>query len=195
MIVMARRMTKSEIPVETAYFRHTAPDRIDAYHEIYGERVIFRAPVDALVVPTECLDAQLIQADPALASILERHIQMVLATPAPVTLRARTARLIGAELEGRSPQAEDIAGRMRMSSRTLRRLLNEEGCSFREVLTEVQRELAFHYLCDPTIPIGEVSYRTGFADRNAFHRAFKRWTGRTPGEFRAETRRDRTDGA
>jgi len=137
------------------------------------------------------LDARLTQADPALASILERHIQMVLATPPPVTLRARTARLIRAELEGHSPQADDIARRMRMSARTLRRLLNEEGCSFREILADVQRELAFHHLCDPAVPIGEVSYQTGFADPNAFHRAFKRWTGRTPGEFRAETRRDR----
>jgi AraC-like DNA-binding protein len=189
-IVMARRMTEREIPVETACFRHAPPEALDAHHEIFGPRVVFRAPVDAIVIPTECLDAPLRQADPALAAILERHVQMVLARPGPLGLRARTARLVEAELEGRTPQAEDVAKRLRMSARTLRRLLHDEGCSFREVVAEVQRELAFRHLCDPGVPIGEVAYRTGFSDPNAFHRAFKRWTGRTPGEFRAETRRD-----
>lgn len=192
-IVMARRMTKTEIPVLAAYFRHEPPVPSDAYHEIFGERVIFRAPIDALVIPTDCLDAKLIQADPALAAILERHVQMLLSTPPPVTLRARTARLIGSEIEGHTPQAEDIAQRFHMSARTLRRLLREEGCNYRDVLTEVQRELSFRHLCDPAVSIGEVAYRTGFSDSNAFHRAFKRWTGRTPGEFRAGSRQDRAE--
>lgn len=190
-IVMVRRMTNTEIPVLATYFRHEPPAHSDAYHEIFGERVIFRAPIDAMVIPTDCLDAKLIQSDPALASILERHVQMLLATPPPVTLRARTARLIGAELEGQTPAAEDVAQRLHMSARTLRRLLREEGCNYREILTEVQRELSFRHLCDPAVSIGEVSYRAGFSDPNAFHRAFKRWTGRTPGEFRAGSRQDR----
>jgi AraC-like DNA-binding protein len=192
-IVMVRRMTAAEVPVLATYFRHDPPENSAAHHEIFGERVVFRAPIDALVIPTDCLDAKLIQSDPALASILERHVQMLLATPPPVTLRARTARLIGSELEGHTPQADDIAQRFHMSARTLRRLLREEGCSYREVLTEVQRELSFRYLCDPAVSIGEVSYRAGFSDPNAFHRAFKRWTGRTPGEFRAGSRQDRAE--
>lgn len=191
-IVMARRMTRSEIPVEAVYFRHAPGETGDAYRRIFGERVVFGAPVDALVIPSECLESPLIQADPALASILERHVRMILTRPPPVTLRARAARLIESELEGRAPQIEDVARRLHMSARTLRRLLNDEGCSFRDVLTEVQREVAFRHLCDPGIPIGEVSYRIGFSDPNAFHRAFKRWTGRTPGEFRAGSRRSRS---
>jgi len=184
-IVMARRMTRSEVPVEAAYFRHDPPERTDAYHAIFGERVVFRAPVDAVVIPSACLDAKLIQSDPALAAILERHVQMLLATPPPITLRARAAQLVAADLDGTAPTAESIAQRLRMSARTLRRQLAEEGCSYRDVLAEVQRERAFHHLCDPALPIGEVAYRSGFTDPNAFHRAFKRWTGRTPGEFRA----------
>ena len=193
-IVMMRRMTNGDIPVVAAYFRHEPPAHSEAYRALFGERVVFRAPIDAMVIPTACLEAKLIQADPALASILERHIQMLIATPPPVTLRARTAQLIGGELEGQTPAAEDIAQRFHMSARTLRRLLREEGCNSRDILAEVQREVAFRYLCDPAVSIGEVSYRTGFSDPNAFHRAFKRWTGRTPGEFRAGSRQDRAEG-
>lgn len=194
-IVMIRRMTESEVPVVAAYFRHEPPEHSDAYREIFGERVIFRAPIDALVIPAECLDAKLIHADPALAAILERHVQMLIATAPPVSLRARIAQLIGNDLEGHTPAAEDIAQRFHMSARTLRRLLREEGCNFRDILAEVQRERAFRFLCDPAVSIGEVSYRTGFSDPNAFHRAFKRWTGRTPGEFRAGSRQGRAEGS
>jgi AraC-like DNA-binding protein len=190
-IVMARRMTRKEIPVEAVYFRHARPRELGPYHEVFGDQVIFRAPVDALVLPLDCLAAPLTQADEALAAILERHVRMLLSTPRPVTLRARIAQRIRADLDGGAPQAESIAQRMQMSARTLRRLLRAEGCQFRDVLTEVQRELAFRLLCDPDVPIGEVAYRTGFADPNAFHRAFKRWTGRTPGAFRAGSRHDR----
>ena len=113
----------------------------------------------------------------------------------PVSLRARTAQLIGNDLEGHTPAAEDIAQRFHMSARTLRRLLRAEGCNYRDILTEVQREVSFRYLCDRAVSIGEISYRMGFSDPNAFHRAFKRWTGRPPGEFRAGARLGRSEGS
>jgi AraC-like DNA-binding protein len=75
-----------------------------------------------------------------------------------------------------------------MSPRTLRRMLRDEGTTFRDVVAEVRRELAFRYLRDPDVPIGEVAFLVGFSDANAFHRAFKRWTGGTPGEFRRGAR-------
>jgi AraC-like DNA-binding protein len=185
-IVMARRMTRQEIPVDAVYFRHEAPAHTDEYDALFGGPVIFRAPVDALVIPVSCLEVDLTQADSALASILERHVKLLVADgPAGTTLRARAARLLGPELVDGVPRAEVVARRLHMSARTLRRLLRQEGCSFREVVSEVQRGRAFRYLRDPDVTLGEVSFLIGFSDPNTFHRAFKRWTGLTPGEFRA----------
>jgi AraC-like DNA-binding protein len=71
-----------------------------------------------------------------------------------------------------------------MSARTLARRLEEEGTSFTSVVEAVQRELACRLAADASLPLGEVAYRVGFADPATFSRAFKRWTGQTPGGYR-----------
>jgi AraC-like DNA-binding protein len=184
-IVMARRMTRQPFAVDAVYFRHAAPAETDEYRDVFRGPVSFGAPVDAALIPRAALDFELLQADSALAAILERHVKLLLgSSPGPQTLRGRVARLLGSELAGGRLGASHVARKLAMSPRTLRRMLRDEGCSFRDVLSEVRRELAFRYLRDPEVPIGEVAFLVGFSDANAFHRAFKRWTGRTPSEFR-----------
>jgi AraC-like DNA-binding protein len=185
-LVMARRMTRQPIPVDAVFFRHAAPPQTAEYCELFGGPVTFGAPADAALIPRACLDAPLLQADSALASILERHVQLLLGSGPPgPRLQDRVARLLGAQLAGGELEAAQIARRLGMSPRTLRRLLRAEGSSFRELLTEVRRALALRYLQDPQVPLGEVAFLVGFTDASAFHRAFRRWTGRPPGAFRA----------
>jgi AraC-like DNA-binding protein len=188
-VVMARRMTREALPVDAVYFRHEAPRDTAEYAEVFQGPVTFAAPVDAVLIRNACLDAELIQADSALASILERHVKLLLgASSGPPSLQARIAQRLGSELAGGHPGASRVARELKMSPRTLRRSLRDEGCTFREVLSDVRRELAFRYLRDHDVPIGEVAFLVGFSDANAFHRAFKRWTGTTPGEFRRGAR-------
>jgi AraC-like DNA-binding protein len=188
-IVMARRMTRQPLEVDAVYFRHAAPARTDEYRDVFRGPVSFGAPVDAALIPRTALDCELLQADSALASILERHVKLLLgSSPGPPTLQGRVARLLGSELAGGRPGASHVARKLAMSPRTLRRMLRDEGCSFRDVLSDVRRELSFRTLRDPEVPIGEVAFLVGFSDANAFHRAFKRWTGRTPSEFRRGAR-------
>jgi AraC-like DNA-binding protein len=76
--------------------------------------------------------------------------------------------------------ARVFAPRLHMSPRTLHRRLEEEGTSFRQVLTEVRRELAARHLSERRLAIGEIAFLLGFSEPSAFHRAFKRWTGHGP---------------
>lgn len=80
---------------------------------------------------------------------------------------------------------DHAASRLAMSKRTLQRHLNREGANFQFVLNKTREELAKHYLSNSTIPIGEISYLLGFQDTNSFVRAYKGWTGSTPGKLRA----------
>ncbi len=72
-----------------------------------------------------------------------------------------------------------------MCLRTLQRKLSEENTSYKELLDETRRELANQYLRQATLSVSEVTYLLGFSEPSNFSRAFKRWTGRTPSEFRA----------
>jgi AraC-like DNA-binding protein len=86
------------------------------------------------------------------------------------------------------PSASTTASRMKMSVRTLNRALAAEGTSYRAILDQLRHELACRHLVDSRLSICEIAFLLGFSDMSAFYRAFKRWTGRTPAEFRAQAR-------
>ena len=71
-----------------------------------------------------------------------------------------------------------------MSGRTLQRKLHDHGTSHQELLDQMRKDLAMRYLREPEMAICEVAYLLGFSESSALHRAFKRWTGMTPSEFR-----------
>ncbi|MCF5387451.1 helix-turn-helix domain-containing protein, partial [Pseudomonas syringae] len=105
------------------------------------------------------------------------------------SLRERIIQLLGPLLNGGSePDLEEVAARLKLPTWTLRRKLAEEGTCFRAVLNGTRRDLAMTYIRDTELAFGEIAYLLGFASAEAFQRAFKRWNGQTPGEFRRSQR-------
>lgn len=99
------------------------------------------------------------------------------------------ARLVfGASKYGRA-SARHIAGLMRISRRTLVRRLVEDGTSFRLELEKFRRESALQLVETSSLPYQQISSQLGFSHVQAFSRAFKRWTGRTPAAFRCTSAR------
>jgi AraC-like DNA-binding protein len=83
-------------------------------------------------------------------------------------------------------QEARIARSLGMSSRTLRRRLAAEGTSIRTLTDQVRREIARALIEDPDVSLASLAARLGFSDQSALTRAFRRWTGRSPGAFRRE---------
>jgi AraC-like DNA-binding protein len=81
---------------------------------------------------------------------------------------------------------EEMASRLTMSKRTVQRKLNRESSSYKNVLNSTRKDLAQHYLARSMISPPEISFLLGYQDSNSFLRAFKSWTGTTPGEYRSE---------
>ena len=102
------------------------------------------------------------------------------------TVAGTLRRLLEKELCYGEPTRERIAARLHMSARTLHRRLVREGTTFRGVLTDVRREIAERHLRERRLAIGEIAFRLGFSEPSAFHRAFKRWTGRPPHAYRQD---------
>ena len=111
--------------------------------------------------------------------------------------QALAARAIGEQvkgvvkrlLAGRRPGIDDVARELRLSSRTLQRRLTEEGTTFQRLTQEARRELARHYLLHSALELNETAYLLGFEDAHSFFRAFQKWEGRPPGEWRARQAR------
>ena len=99
------------------------------------------------------------------------------------SLSARVAERLAATLPA-GTDVVDVASALHMSARTLQRRLEEEGTRFTEVLDRVRLELARTALRDPETTLTDVAFRLGFGDLATFSRAFKRWTGKPPGQWR-----------
>jgi AraC-like DNA-binding protein len=83
---------------------------------------------------------------------------------------------------GRTDQ-DTVANRLYRSRSTLQRQLSAEGTSYRDILETTRQALAEQYLLDGEYSQAQIAFMVGFADQSNFARAFKRWTGKSPGEY------------
>jgi AraC-like DNA-binding protein len=140
---------------------------------------------NVLILPASLLQTPCVSADPGLVAVLDRYaVDRLQKAPRTNSAADRVRTLIRDELRGGNPTAARIATRLKMSVRTLNRLLAGEDTSFRDLLDALRHELAIELLAADDASIAEVGFLLGFAALSSFHRAFRRWTGRTPAEFR-----------
>ena len=85
-----------------------------------------------------------------------------------------------------SPPFGGCCSRIARGTRTLQRRLLEEGMSFHSVVEEARREMAKHYLLQSSLELNETAYFLGYEDPNSFIRAFHKWEGASPGEWRSK---------
>jgi AraC-like DNA-binding protein len=112
-------------------------------------------------------------------------------TPRPsltTTTSERVVALIGDGLDGSAPPFDDTARRLAMSTRSLRRQLAAEGTSYQRLLDRMRRDAAIREMARDAREIKAIAHGMGFSDPRGFRRAFKRWTGLTPQQFRERGR-------
>lgn len=186
LVSFARRGTGVDWTPRELSFQHSKPQSISEHERIFRSPLHFGRPVNELIFDSSLLALPMMKADPGLCLILDRHAQELLARrPRVGGLVNQVRQLLGEAFDtGGDPKVETIAQQMGISLRTLQRRLKEEGTSHQDLLDEMRRELSRRYLQEPKLAICEVAYLLGFSEPSAFHRAFRRWTGVTPKEFR-----------
>ena len=182
---LSRSVTNSDLSPELVTFQHDRPGNTTEHQRIFNCPVEFNAPANKYFLDSHALQLPIVKADPGLCAVLDRHAEALIAQyPRQDTLVERVRTMIKDELRGGHASLERIAGNLSMSGRTLQRKLREHGTSHQELLDQMRRDLAIRYLQEPEMAICEVAYLLGFSESSALHRAFKRWTGQTPNEFR-----------
>ncbi len=161
----------------------------DQLAAVFGVGPRFDAAVGAIELARADVDRTCPAADPMLSEVILRQANALLASrPDPTAAFATRVRgSIVSRLGETDVTLGSIARDLKMSERSVQRRLADEGITFDALVDELRRELALRYLATPTMAIGEVAYLLGYSEPSAFHRAFKRWTGRTPTEARAQS--------
>jgi AraC-like DNA-binding protein len=95
-----------------------------------------------------------------------------------------TQNLIKDALPSGIPFAAEVGKHLGMSTRTLNRRLSEKGTTYRQLVQDTQQEISTELLRNTTETVSEIAFQAGFSEQSAFNRAFKRWTGQSPLEYR-----------
>ena len=174
------------LPVHVTLQRPPPPCK-DEFADMFGPSIEYSATVNRLCFDSEQVNQPLTTANPELARINDQAVVDYLARFDHGSIAMQVRSKIIEQLPGGVPKQGNIAEMLQMSLRSLQRRLKEEETSFKDLLEDTRKALAAKYLRESHRSIGEISYLLGFSERGNFNRAFKRWTGKTPGEFRANT--------
>ncbi|RFA25590.1 hypothetical protein CAI21_18885 [Alkalilimnicola ehrlichii] len=181
-----RRLTGVNWTPLEVRFPHSEPADLSEYRRVFDAPLRFDRERSELVIPRSLLTAPVPTADPALQQIVEAQVASLLERlPAGETYTDKIQRELANEHTGFRPSLNKIATRLHVTPRTLHRRLAEEGTSFRVVVHTVRRELAERYLQEGRLTVAEIAFLLGYSEASAFHRAFKRWTGYSPLDFRS----------
>ncbi len=175
------------IPLAYAAFRYPPPPHLEEYETLFDCPVRFGEDRTGAVFAAHWLTAPLVRDEPALDAMLRRAPFDLLSRPEYGTTVAEQVRRTLAQrlrTSPRLPALGEVAARLAVSPATLRRRLQQEGTSFQQLKDHVRRDAAIAGLAESGEPIAELAARLGFSEDTAFHRAFRRWTGTTPGAYR-----------
>lgn len=166
--------------------RRAAPAALVAHQRAFGPHLHFGELVDRVDFDAELWATPMPAPDPVLVRVLRQHADSALASRSsgPPAALHDVAAMVSELLPRGRAQVDVVSRRLGISRRTLQRRITAAGTTWTELLTATRLRLAENLLRDPELTVDEVSVLVGYAEASAFHRAFRRWTGLSPGAWR-----------
>jgi AraC-like DNA-binding protein len=165
-------------------FDYPAPDYLADYETVLRCPLQFDAAATEIVIDEEHAQRPQPNYSADLEARLREYADALLAQQGHDGLSARVLQLLRTRPDTLRSTMDEVATLLGTSGRTLRRRLQTEGMPFPVLVQRVQREQAEAMLLDPTRSVKQVAHALGFADASAFHRAVRRWTGKSPTALR-----------
>jgi AraC-like DNA-binding protein len=171
-------------PLRVEFQRPEANRRL--YEDHFECPVRCEARQNRLIFRSEDIAQPFVTYNPDLLELVAPQLEAELTQQlAEKSLREQVKGILKQFLAGRRPRLEDVARELRLSVRTLQRRLLAERLTFQSLVEESRRELARHYLIESSLELNETAYLLGYEDSNSFIRAFHKWEGTSPGEWRS----------
>ena len=164
--------------------QHAEPRNPGNYFSLFKCPVRFGQEVDRITLKSEELDKKLPSANPQLAQLGDQVMIQTLARLSKERIVPRVKSVIIYLLPSGNVNDEMVAEALNMSTRALQRKLQKKETTFKQLLTEIRQELADKYIRNNQLSLTEISFMLGFSEVSSFSRAFKRWTGESPSEYR-----------
>ncbi len=170
---------------EEVYFEHPKPENSKEHEKAFGAPVFFSQKFNAIVFDPTILETPMPNVDLKLMAITRACLESLHTnTPFNQNLTDKVRNLIRIKLADGYPSLESIADSLYMSTSAIQRNLAWEGLSYTDLVEDVRKSLAEMYFKQRNLSLSEIAYLLGYSELSAFSRAFRRWTGYSPREFR-----------
>lgn len=174
------------IPLIDVWFSYAPPPQVREYGFLFPGRHQFNATSTGFSFPRRFLDAETVQNTGTLKTFMRRcPMELFMRPRTDYSFTREVYHLLSRQLKSHVSTLEEIAASLQLTPRTLLRRLKDEGSSFQAVKDMVRRDKAIYYLTSQGASVSEISERLGFSDASVFTRAFRSWTGTSPGRYRA----------
>ncbi|MFY0601707.1 MAG: AraC family transcriptional regulator ligand-binding domain-containing protein [Cyclobacteriaceae bacterium] len=183
------RMKHSPVKIHLTWERQ---HNVEELERVYGCLVCFEKDEIAIFLNKSHVEEKIVTSDYNLLRILIAHAEEKSAgiktdKGFAALVKESVVNLVKPEF----PTIEQVASHLNVSPRTLQRRLKEEGQNFKDIIENLRKDFALSYLKRSDLSIGEVAYLLSYADISAFTRAFKRWMGVTPNDYRKGILKDK----
>ena len=188
MLRLFRHIAGPAFKPETLRFEHERHSALDEFEQFFGCPVTFGAPSDRVTFSRATMDLPVASADPEMFNVLEPLAQSAKDTRRAEarSLRAAVENELRRQLPTGKSAIEPVASALGVSARSLSRKFAAEGTTFSAVVDDLRRTLALQYLAEPNLSISQVAYMVGYEEPRTFSNAFRRWTGASPSQARAD---------
>ncbi|WP_082308241.1 AraC family transcriptional regulator [Achromobacter sp. Marseille-Q4962] len=186
---VANWLAARRIPILGVDYRNG--ERSADAHRLFYAPVRYGQPETGLRLQARWLDLPVVQDARSLREFLANApFDLLVKFQDRTTLTERIRRLLRNDLSGELPSLARISAQLAMTPQTLRRRLREEGQGFQALKDDLRRDAAIEYLGRPELSLVDIAERLGFSECSTFNRAFKKWTGVAPGEYRRSRMRN-----
>ena len=164
--------------------KRAKPDGWQVYRGHYGCPVRFGTGEDSFTLARGDADKPLPSSNRQIAATLDGILAQQLAQLDKSNVVARCRASLLEQLSSGELSEEEMAQQLHMSRRTLQRKLADAETTYQQLVDETRRDLALRYIENPHLTITDITFMLGFSQQSAFTRAFRRWTGIAPSEYR-----------
>ena len=174
------------LPSRLLMLPYARPAHAAAYEAMFGCPVRFGADVMQWHFDADVLGVPLPNANPLTAEMCARMCERLMRSLPEESDLERSIRTACFNSFGDFPTLEQMSVRLGLSPRTLQRRLTDLGRHYQEIVDDVRTSLAVEFLTQTTLSVEEVAQRVGFSEASNFRKAFRKWTGKAPAQFRSE---------
>ncbi|HBF07955.1 MAG TPA: hypothetical protein DHW71_04120 [Gammaproteobacteria bacterium] len=200
-VSMVQRMTQHKLPLHSIHFSHSNPwentekeqSALEEYEAIYGCPVVFNSTWTGACFEEQYMSLSYGQADPRLKAIMEEYAELMLSNLDSHQSFIHHAKVtIFKQLLNGETGFDSFAELMHLSTRALQARFQKLGVTYGDLLDEIRRMLSLIYLEDTGISSLEIGMLLAYNDQSSFARAFKRWTGHTPKQYKEKVEQHRS---